>query len=483
MINQNIFRFFFRITLFILILIINRDIFSQNYNDALRLSQSTLGIGAKANALAGAFTSISDDYTAVYWNPAGLFQIRRMEFNGTFNYDKFTNDARFFENTTSYSQAQSSLNNLGFVFPFPTIRGSLVFSMGYNKSRNFNNALKFSAFNSSNTSMIQTLLGKGDISYLLYLTDSTGNNTPISGHLTQSGTNLSTGYSNQWVFSGALEIAKGLSVGASINLLSGSFKKTREYTEDNSRNFYPDNLRLDPADPRTAGFRYFTFDETLDWDLGGFNIKMGMMYRYEDLFRLGFTLKFPDYYTIKEKYTVDASAKFSTGFNPKLNPPIEDKLEYEIQTPYEIGMGLSFSKYGLILAGDINLIDYSEMSFSGLSPSKNNAKNREINDLFRMVFNYAVGLEYELPFIQEFIVKLRGGFAYKQSPFKDDPSDFDQKFITGGFGLIFERAFSFDFALVSGSWKNFGDNYSSGVSRTYQNIKTLDLFFTIGYRF
>ena len=34
-------------------------------------------IGARASALAGAFTAISDDVNGLFWNPAGLSQERR----------------------------------------------------------------------------------------------------------------------------------------------------------------------------------------------------------------------------------------------------------------------------------------------------------------------------------------------------------------------------------------------------------------------
>jgi|GEM_PF-119217 hypothetical protein len=38
-----------------------------------------LGAGARASSMAGAFTSIADDATAVYWNPAGLMSVPRRE--------------------------------------------------------------------------------------------------------------------------------------------------------------------------------------------------------------------------------------------------------------------------------------------------------------------------------------------------------------------------------------------------------------------
>ena len=32
----------------------------------------TIGIGARATAMGGAFTSVASDVTALYWNPAGI---------------------------------------------------------------------------------------------------------------------------------------------------------------------------------------------------------------------------------------------------------------------------------------------------------------------------------------------------------------------------------------------------------------------------
>ncbi|MBI5208588.1 MAG: UPF0164 family protein [Elusimicrobia bacterium] len=42
-------------------------------------SESYHPVGARATALGGAFTAIADDATAVYWNPAGLAQLKRPE--------------------------------------------------------------------------------------------------------------------------------------------------------------------------------------------------------------------------------------------------------------------------------------------------------------------------------------------------------------------------------------------------------------------
>lgn len=50
-----------------------------------------IGVGARALAMGEAFSAIADDATAVYWNPAGLAQVRNMEIGLT--YDKWLMDS------------------------------------------------------------------------------------------------------------------------------------------------------------------------------------------------------------------------------------------------------------------------------------------------------------------------------------------------------------------------------------------------------
>ena len=39
------------------------------------------GVGSKAIAMGGAFIGLADDYSAVYWNPAGLVQMKEANFS------------------------------------------------------------------------------------------------------------------------------------------------------------------------------------------------------------------------------------------------------------------------------------------------------------------------------------------------------------------------------------------------------------------
>jgi long-subunit fatty acid transport protein len=463
-----------------LVLFLSTTLFAQNFNDALRLSFQPFKIGARALGMGGAFIGVSDDYSATAYNPAGLFQLKRMEFQGGLNYQTIDNNTKFFGNETAFSNSTVRLNDLGFVFPFPVIRGSLVFAFGYNMNNNFNNAISFEGYNPGNTSMIQALLGKRDISYLLYLTDETGENTPINGKLYQSGSILNSGVENNWVFSGAVEVAKDLSIGATIGIISGDFERNRDYSEEDIYNIYNASIKTDPADSRTADFEFFKLQETLKWELTGFTSKIGLMYRVKDFMRFGTTVKFPSIFTVKENYLVDGHSQFGTGFSADIDPPLESKLEYEIWTPFEFGIGFSVTNFGLTVSGDVNLTDYTQMEIKGLKPSQKAKINKDIKQLFRAVADYSIGAEYN---VLQSGLRLRAGYFSKISPVKDDPNEFNRKYFTFGIGYITLEGFSIDLAYIRGRWKDIGDNYGSGVSQTYQSLKSTDFVFTTSFRF
>ncbi|HHM23866.1 MAG TPA: hypothetical protein ENJ23_02365, partial [Bacteroidetes bacterium] len=97
----------------------------------------TYGVGVRAIGMGGAFVGLADDYAATYWNPAGLGQIRRMELTGSVSSLRFQNQTTYFGNPSSEETSNTQFQSVGFVFPVPTYRGSLVFSLGYNKVASF----------------------------------------------------------------------------------------------------------------------------------------------------------------------------------------------------------------------------------------------------------------------------------------------------------------------------------------------------------
>ena len=66
---------------FFLIVIQGRS-FAQFPEDALRLSMSGYNVGARALGMGSAYTSLANDFTSIFWNPAGLAQVRQFEVSG-----------------------------------------------------------------------------------------------------------------------------------------------------------------------------------------------------------------------------------------------------------------------------------------------------------------------------------------------------------------------------------------------------------------
>ena len=438
--------------------------------------------------MGNAYTALSNDFSASLFNPAGYAFVKRTEFSGSIDYNSFKNNTTFFNNKTNFSNSMTNLNQAGFVFPFPTYQGSFVLAFGFNQIKKFDGAVKFSGFNSSNNSMIQDLTDYNDdiayetgVSYPLY--DNNNNyikdTTVISGHLNQSGNIINDGRLNSWTFSGAVEFQKDFYLGVSVSRISGDFKRDREYWEDDVNNYYPMSLQLDPNYPETADFQTFYFNDIIRWDISAWDFTFGLIAKLDDNLNFGFTLKLPRYYTIRETYNVDAHADFGTGQQYYLDPPIENKVEYKISTPTEFSAGVAYSESNLTFTFDAKMIDYTQMQFkSGLDEGSISGNNRDIKDLFTTVLNLNTGIEYIIPNIG---LALRAGFMWLPSPFKADPSEYDKKVATVGLGFETNKNIAFNIGYAYGWWKNFGDNYGSDLSRTYQDITHSNLIMGIKY--
>jgi long-subunit fatty acid transport protein len=435
--------------------------------------------------MGNSYTAVSDDYSAVHFNPAGLGLIKRMELSSSMNYNSLENNVDFFNNSTDYSNSSTNLSQIGFVFPFPVIRGSLVFAFGYDRYKNFNGAVEFNGYNSGDNSMIQFLTAQNDfIPYELGLSyrpqNSSNDITEIDGDLNQSGSILEDGGLNKWSLAGAVEVSKNVFVGLTLNILTGSYKSNREYYEDDTRNVYGANDLIDPNDQRTADFQTFYLNDIVDWDLSGYDLKLGLLYKLNKNVNVGATIKFPSQYTVKENYFVDAYSEFGNA-SFALDPPYDEDIEYDISTPFVFSGGASFKVANLMLSLGVDFTDYTQMEYTdGLDAGKRSQNNRDIKEEYRAVAKYNVGFEYLVPMID---VSLRGGFMMNPSPFKDDPSQYDKKYITGGIGFMAQETLSLDIAYVYGWWENFGDNYGSGLSRFQEEITMQNFIFGVNYRF
>ena len=136
----------FRIAV-IIILLYHTLSLSQSAYDAIRIRQNEIGFGARTLAMGGNGVAGANDYSALYWNPAGLANLRYSEAMGEFSHLNFSNNATFINTTSDLSNNYTRFRNFGMVFPVPTERGSLVFALGYQHVKDFDDYLYYSGLN------------------------------------------------------------------------------------------------------------------------------------------------------------------------------------------------------------------------------------------------------------------------------------------------------------------------------------------------
>jgi len=442
--------------------------------DALRLSSIGLGVGARGLGMGMAFTGIASDYAAVYWNPAGLGQMKTSELNVGLSHFSFNNTTTFFASQKSFDNSSTNLNSLGMVYPFPTRRGSFVLAVGYGRVNDFTSALSFDGYN-QNSSIIPSLsLSNPELAYQLYLTD-TLYNPLFRDRLQQRGKVLEGGGLNNWSLALAVEAAKQLYLGASLNLISGSYTYNREYSETDVFDVYNASMGPDSA------FKRLTLINTISADISGFIARFGMLYRFDNGSRLGVALKFPSLFSVREDFSTDGTSVFDVADSRgrfSYNWRQDGKTEYDVRSPFVFSAGISIPVQDLLIAGDVEFTDWTQMRFSNADPVIEQY-NVDIKEIFRSTISLRGGLEYEFSSTG---LRLRGGFAYLPSPYRGDPTSYAQKYVTGGVGFVVQNSIAVDVGYAYGFWDTEHVNYDR-TSTTFETIRTHNIIATVSYRF
>ncbi len=463
---------------------------AQFSEDALRYSGRGNGSGSRALGMGNAYIGVSDDYSASVWNPAGLAQMRRLEVMGGISSTGMSNESTFRGIKKSSDVSAAALDNVGFVFPFPTVQGSLVFAFGFNRVSDFASTVQFEGFNDQ-SSIIPTLYqsqASYDVPYNVYLTNTAGYSA-VQKNVNQRGEVKEGGSLGQWSFAGAIDIEENISLGVSLNVYSGKYDYTRNFAEEDTRNIYNNTSAGLPADSAYLRFNKFYLDNFITSELNGSNITLGLMYRSE-LFRAGIIAKGPTSIKVQETYSDDGESVFDNngGSWATSNPaktystPVSNN-EYGVSSPWSFGAGASiYLQPELLIAADVEYTDWTQIEWSD-NPGLEK-KNTQLQAVFRPVTNIRIGAEFDVPFTD---LKVRAGYMMNPSPYKNDPSAFDEKVLTGGAGLFLQRNVVLDAAFAYGTLKSYRNEYSAvglpNSARVDRSITSIVVNFTVSYRF
>jgi long-subunit fatty acid transport protein len=370
------------------------------------------GVGARSIGMGGAFSAVSDDYASLYYNPAGMGQIKKTAFQATFSNFmidyKYNSSLEHVEKNTSSDY--SKLNDIGLSLPVPVSRGSLVFSFGYHRVRQFDSNMMLGNFVKTN-----------------------GYETTWQNQLSKKGalSNTSLG--------GAVEISPGLLLGAGVHIWGGDRDYTRQFVGPRNVNIFYDSTSTDH----------------ISSEFSGVNFSFGTLMKVNDRLRVGIAFVSPvelrakeswdwsDTYTAMEKDTFLVDSLVSDSGND----------EYKIQCPWIIRGGIAGNIGPVLLSGDVELVNYSQIQYTTEPPSDSWNKtqaNLAIQNNFKNALNYRFGAEITLPFLDG---KIRGGYAYYPSPFKDAPSKQNRTVYSIGAGAKFLNQWALDVAYSFTDWE------------------------------
>jgi len=396
------------------------------------------GVGARSMGMGGAFIGVADDSTALHWNPAGLSQIKRVEFFGGLSFERQRTESEYFGESDSIFTSKTRPNSVIIVLPVPVYRGGLAFALGVNRHQGFDVSTRLSGFN--NYSL------EDDFEFgQLYIQEKTDEYGGI--------------YS--WDFGGAVDVAPGVSLGGVLRFFGGSYDYELDLDADDSREL----------DLELTGFSY---RDTISSEYFGVEAKLGILARFAKVVNLGATIDFPLDFSVDEYWSQDSSYVYDDGENESYSD--EGTFAYDIARPFRFGAGISaFPIPGAALAADITYTDWTQTEYS--EPPSADIGNDDFIDDYRDTLQLRLGGEFSIPVVG---IKLRAGYIIDPLPYDPEGVEIetDRQFITAGIGLVTSEILSMDLAYARGFWKESIDGGTVIKDRTTNRI-----YLSIGYRF
>lgn len=489
--------------LFSSVLFFSTNLFAQTVEDAIRYSNLNIGGTARTVGVGGAFGALGADFGAISINPAGLGMYRSSEFVVTPTFNTSNTEAELIgAGTETVKKNNFNFNNIGVVFQNDGKGGKWVsnsVAIGFNKVASFNNEVYFEGETTGSYAdrfVEQSyLLSPEDLnefeSYLgyltgaLYRTNPDDNSTWTNDYLESGGNELlfkkqsisRKGSMNEMVFALGGNLNHKLMIGATMGVPFISFEETKVYEEED----LDDNIEY---------FNEYRYEENLETSGVGINLKLGLIYRISQMFRLGMAVHTPTGMALNDTYTSSMRYDFTT---PDVSGGIEEAspdgtFDYKLSTPWRaVVSGAAIIGRSGFISADVEYLNYDFANFNFTSDT-NSAElrnfeeqlNADIDDQLTSAINIRIGGEYA-------INKLRVRAGYTNSgAFRDRIGQEALQSISGGLGF---RADYF-YADVAYKRSTANDTYApyrminpedgQQVNTTNNNSK---IMLTLGFKF
>lgn len=410
-------------------------------------------------------------------NPASMAFVD----NSFFSFDLSTRfideTSRYLGNSSNFSDNQTSVGDIGFVYKVPTVQGSLVVGGGYSQTTDYNRALSASGRNNQstitdfyNSSMASDSLffAAFDVYAIDYAT--TDSSFASTSSIFRIGFNQYPGINQdiemtekgklgEYTAFLATEVFKNFTIGASVGYLAGTYSYQREFLESDRENDY--NAQFIDTDgdgnPETDIDQILSIS-SIEADIQAFRARLGFIYKPVNQLSIGGSYEFPTTLNIDESYNTELVTTFDNGVQFEDEAP--GTFSYKVVRPHRLKAGMTVkSGNGLQLTATAEGVFYSDARIEfddiELNPEED-AVNEVVRSNFDDVINLRGGLEYKIN--DQFTPRV--GYAYFPSP-QQGGLNSEKQFINGGFSAELTKGLMFDFGLQYSFWDDQNVLYST----------------------
>lgn len=468
-------------------------LFAQTADDAFKLSQRKPFGTARGMAVGGAFGALGADPTCIGINPAGLALYRKSEFSISPNIYFNNTNSSYIGNEIKDDKSAFLFNNATFTFAKNISKErdwvGVNFAIGYNRTAAFANQTTFEGFNTGNSITNYFAQQANGTSF-----DQLVNNLPYDSGLAWETYTINPGTEpNTYVGAapngGVLQQVTSTTRGGvgEIQLAAGANYKDKLYIGIGAlipNIKYENDLTFSEKDinDSIANFNSLSYLGSVNTEGNGFGANFGLIYRINDAFRVGASVRTPLFCTLKDTYSYDLKSLINTSAYSKQSPVGEFK--YNLNTPWSATLSAAaiIKKYGFVSV-DYEFTDYSQMGYSFDSEYINSelSINKNIDNKFTGTHNLRVGTEFA-----KNIFRVRAGYGFSTSPFKNNEGNLGvEQTFSGGLGIK-EEKFSIDLAYLRGVNKLLYKPYSlnnQSVPVAALNNTSSNVVLTLGVNF
>lgn len=220
-----------------------------------------------------------------------------------------------------------------------------------------------------------------------------------------------TGYLNELQLAFAGNYLDRLSIGATIGVPLLSYTENRVYEEVDEEGVIP-------------FFTSLKWDENLESTGTGINLRLGLLYRVNQMVRLGLAVHTPTAMSITDNYSkelryryVDGDAFVGTGTSP------EGIFDYRLYTPWRLlgSAGFIFGANGFLNA-EVEWVDYGSASFN-FTPQVTNPAFREAEQRANQAISSTLDQALQVRLGGEWvwqIFRFRGGLGFSGTEYARD---------------------------------------------------------------